>query len=165
MVTLGLFGNFTIIGVYWRSKTEKTIAYLLTFNATVDNLLLLASFSIFTLANCFHLAVESVPYLFACAQTASTLSVWLDCFMAFERYLAVCRPIKHRRWSSQSSSTLIGIGILTILAAIYELPRFWEVRIAWVKHCDGSMDWRPQGEPVRNTTWFRNGKLLAGYLL
>lgn len=54
--------------------------------------------------------------------------------------------------------------ILTVIAFIYELPRWWEIDVLWVTHCDQTIDWFASAQPVRNSSWFQDGKLIVGYM-
>lgn len=63
-----------------------------------------------------HFAVETAPYVFALGQTCSTLSVWLGCLITFERFWAVCHPIKHREWFDKLPIVLGIIGALTLFS-------------------------------------------------
>lgn len=101
LTAFGFFGNSLILLIYTgRKERHQSISIILSFLAVVDNLMLILSFLIFTLANLLHILVDLVQYLFALALMLATLSVWIDCLISFERFLAACRPMKHKAWLS-----------------------------------------------------------------
>jgi hypothetical protein len=121
LTVFGIFGNSLILLIYTGQKERhQSISIILSFVALVDNLMLIFTFLIFTLANLLHIMVNFVQYLFALALTLATLSVWIDCLISFERFLAVCRPMKHKAWLSGQLCRPIAIMIiLTVVAFIY----------------------------------------------
>lgn len=118
LFAFGFVGNCIILMVCLGEKQERkqTISIILSYVAISDNWMLLCSLSIFTFAKRLHFAVNTVPYVFALGQTCSTLSVWLDCFITFERFLAVCHPHKHRAWCDSLPKAFAILATLTLLA-------------------------------------------------
>lgn len=140
-----------------------TIQFLVCYVAICDNLMLICSFWIFTLAKFFHFTVGFVPFLFSFGQTFSTISVWLDCFLTFERFLSVSFPIKHEKICGNLKKTSKILIILSLLAIFFELPRFWEIKIVWQKNCAGNLVWVSASNPMRETEIYSSAKLLVGY--
>lgn len=165
IATFGTIGNLGILAVYLGDRRErrKSISIILSYVAVCDILLLFCSIWVFTIAKHFAIGVATVPYIFAVGQTCSTLTVWLDCLMTFERFLAICHPMRHRKLYDRFSITLKILFFITLLAILFELPRYWELDIEWIRHCDNYLDWRSKSTYVRDTAIYQYGKLVIAH--
>uniref|UniRef100_A0A914CEQ7 G-protein coupled receptors family 1 profile domain-containing protein n=1 Tax=Acrobeloides nanus TaxID=290746 RepID=A0A914CEQ7_9BILA len=65
------------------------------------------------------------------SNTALTASVWLMCALMFERYRTLCSPLTRalhaRSWSSKRIHIIL--SIVSLVAILYSLPRFFEIGI------------------------------------
>ncbi|XP_072044816.1 somatostatin receptor type 5-like [Amphiura filiformis] len=150
IVTFGLFWNLAMLFVVYRVKSMRNttnvylsnlavsdaallvtsgIQYLTTYsNASID---LASDFSFATPLGC--LAFEMAAELF---YFASVFLVWL---VTFERYLAVCHPMRHlkikgKRWTV---SMTIGVWIASLSIAVLAYP-YHEVQQICVRWPDES---------------------------
>lgn len=90
------------------------------------------------------------------SNTALTASVWLMCALMFERYRTLCSPLTRalhaRSWSSKRIHIIL--SIVSLVAILYSLPRFFEIGIGL----------NPNGEyQLMQTSLVQNQLYMVGY--
>ncbi len=131
---VGLAGNSLSIPVLCSRAMDSVFNRLLVFLAIFDNVYLLLS-----LADCFrrHLGTVLVhkyafgPVLYGLHNAIMTCSIYMTVVLAFERYLAVSKPIEYhntvnsgKRWVRLARYVLP----VLLLAVVFNLPKFFELR-------------------------------------
>ena len=74
----------------------------------------------------FYFLTDHLPTIF------HTASVWLTVALATQRYVYVCRAMEARRWCTIQNS-LIAIAVIYVVAVLYQLCRFVEMRYTAVE--------------------------------
>ena len=132
---LGIAGNSISFLVLRKDKQTPVASLLLQALAVADNL--------FLLMWCIHFSVKDLltftgmkpftnfhwqyirTYTFPLLYVTQTMTIWHTVFIAFTRYMAVCRPYNASRICN-IPTVRNGIITIALLSFAYNLPRFFE---------------------------------------
>ncbi|XP_018494335.2 cholecystokinin receptor type A [Galendromus occidentalis] len=122
---LGLIGNVLVIVTLTRNKRFKVPTNAFLLNLAVSDLLVGVFCMPFTLSGIVFrefifgdLMCKAVPYVQA---VAVAVSAWTLVMISFERYFAVCQPLRCRTWQSSWHAVKL-IIVIWIVALILMLP-------------------------------------------
>ena len=133
LAIFGILGNIVSFVVLCRQKKRLTTNVLLQTLAIADSLILISSILLRSLRfvnwkaynDVFHyvfLALYPCVYFFRLADT------WITVLMTFDRYIAVCHPLK-----AQSICTLrrtyVTIVVIVACTLTFSMPRLFEFRL------------------------------------
>ena len=146
----GLTGNTVSFWIFGKDRVKTSTIFLFQSLAVVDNILLLVVIPIYSIPAfydyCFKAESDFISdiinaFVFPFATLAQTVTVWLTVLVAFNRYVAVCKPYKAARLCTvrQAKCQLTGIVIFSI---VFNLPRFLQPTL--------SLETRPD-----NTTYYK----------
>ncbi|CEF61195.1 G protein-coupled receptor, rhodopsin-like family and GPCR, rhodopsin-like, 7TM domain-containing protein [Strongyloides ratti] len=133
---MGVFLNFICIYVFRQHSKEHTapvIHYYLITLTLWQTAVLLNGFLLYSFPNMYRVYFGSLesyqlfyPYIFAGANITMVASVWVILVLTIDRYLALCKPLKHRYIGKRSRVKRIMI-LVSVLAFFYNIPRFFEI--------------------------------------
>lgn len=144
-ILLNLFGFFGILGniismiILSRPQMRSSINYLLIGLARVDTILIITSILLFGLYGIYpytgymfsyyydiqpHMA-SALYFLTTACHTAST---YLTVTVSFDRFVAVCNPLKARSLCTYRRARIYVISVM-IFSIIYNIPKLWESNI------------------------------------
>jgi hypothetical protein len=127
----GLLGNSLAIIVLSKEKPFSSTSVLLVAIAVADNLVLLANllqktivhfnyyWGAFILYREFHEVAYS--YLYTSVWFAKTTSIYLTVFVAAERFIAVCLPLRAAAICTKKKAYLV-VFLVCILSFMYRIP-------------------------------------------
>jgi len=137
LCVVGIAGNALSIAVLGRDQTNRrTTGFMLQMLAVADAVYLVGCLFIQTL-NCAVKWTDWLPeavrrgwpyvevYAWPMASMAQTTTVWLVVVLTADRYIAICRPL-HAAQYSTVSRVRSAVATVWIVAALYNLPRFFE---------------------------------------
>jgi hypothetical protein len=120
----GLFGNVICVVVLRRDKQRRETTFLLQALAIADGLYIICAILRYPLKHVVRDRADWVmlqPYVFPLLKTCQTLCIWMMVLVTVDRFLFVCHPLrsplKHRG---------AGVIVVTIVAVLYNLPRFFD---------------------------------------
>lgn len=135
---IGLLGNLLSVYVFSRKNMRNSsINILLTGLSVTDFFLLLVVVPIFALppltidksnTDITNFSDYMLTYMYPFALILQTSSIWICMVITFERYMAVCHPLKVGIYCTVDRSKYCLVAVY-ILAVAYNLVRFWEYRI------------------------------------
>lgn len=136
MCTFGLIGNTLSFLVLEWEKRSHVATFLLRVLALVDNFYLLTtgSSSIFSAMMLFLGHTDNVvqPYIMVLVwplvYIAQMATVWMTLLIAFNRYVAICRPFQAQMLCTMNK-TRIQLACLGAFILLYNIPRFCEYEI------------------------------------
>ena len=144
LCAFGIAGNVLSLVVLGRDRTiRRTTGFLMQMLAVTDAAYLVSCLFVSTLNTTVHLtdwlpvAVQrGLPYitvyLHPIAFITLTASVWMVVLLTADRYIAICRPLHAAQYSTLPR--LRGaITVLWVLAVTYNLPAFFEIKVAEVE--------------------------------
>ncbi|XP_022919628.2 FMRFamide receptor [Onthophagus taurus] len=145
----GILGNIISMIILSRPQMRSSINYLLIGLARIDTVLIITSILIFGLVgiypytgclfNYFFVVMPHIaPYLFPIATVAQTASVYLTVTVSFDRYIAVCKPLRARSLCTYGRARIYVICIV-IFSILYNLPKLWESQIRSDFHEEANM--------------------------
>ncbi len=135
MCLIGFIGNAMSIAVLYRDQDKKnTTSWLLQTLAVVDTLYLMSCF-LYQTVNTVCTFTEwipqlketfpwALPYVWAIASIAQTITVWTVLLVTLDRYIAICMPLKVHLRSLERAKLAVIIVVLS--AIVYNIPRFFE---------------------------------------
>ena len=137
LCVVGIAGNALSIAVLGRDQTNRrTTGFMLQMLAVADAVYLVCCLFYQTL-NCAVKWTDWLPeavrrgwpyvevYAWPMASMAQTATVWLVVVLTADRYIAICRPL-HAAQYSTVSRVRSAVATVWIVAALYNLPRFFE---------------------------------------
>lgn len=107
----------------------------------------------------FFVYPKIVRYLYPLSTTVQMATVYLTLTVTMERYVAVCLPLKARSLCTTSRARY-AILIISIISIIYNLPRFWEVKLRQQWHAEANLT----VNCIVGTTLRRNKLYIALYV-
>ncbi|XP_057550998.1 olfactory receptor 52I2-like [Hippopotamus amphibius kiboko] len=130
MYTIALLGNTLIVAVIWMNSTLQEPMYcFLCVLAAVD--IVMASSVVPKMVSIFSLGHSSISFNACFTQmyfvhAATTAETGLLLAMAFDRYVAICKPLHYRR--ILTPQVTLGMSVtITIRAIIFMTPLSWMV--------------------------------------
>ncbi|CAB3410390.1 unnamed protein product [Caenorhabditis bovis] len=142
-VVTGIILNAFSVYIFLRCDRSGTpaIQYYLVTLTLWQTALLANAFLLYSLPNLLfgHLVAQGsyvylYPYVYTFANTTHTGSVWIVLTLTIDRYLALCQPLKHRAIGKKSRVRRL-MMIVSLLAVLFSVPRFFEVHV--IPICDG----------------------------
>ena len=143
---LGMFGNILSLFILHQDKYPGPTFYSLRFLAGSDTCLLISAFlaqnipmicyqtgSIGTF--CYYV-VAIRPYIWPVVNITQLTTIWLTLLISAERYVAICHPLKARKMCTIEKVKGATITI-TIVAILYNIPKWFEFRTTEWKRCGG----------------------------
>jgi neuropeptide Y receptor type 1 len=138
LCVMGFIGNALSIAVLYRDHDKKnTTNWLLQTLAVVDTLYLFTCFFIQTLSTIQdytewiptmrEVFSHMMPYIWAVASIAQTITVWTVMLVTIDRYIAVCMPLQTHLRSLQRAK--LAVVVVCLLAILYNIPRFFERKV------------------------------------
>jgi len=137
LCALGIAGNLLSIIVLGRDHTtRRTTGFMLQMLAVADVVYLISCLFYQTI-NCAVKWTDWLPpavhhgwpfvevYAWPTASVAQTATVWLVVVLTVDRYIAICHPLHAAEYSTMSRVRR-AVATVWILAAAYNLPRFFE---------------------------------------
>ncbi|XP_059616844.1 FMRFamide receptor-like [Phlebotomus argentipes] len=136
---LGILGNVLSMVILSRPQMRSSINYLLIGLARCDIVLILTSVLLFGIPSIYpytgylffyhyYIYPNISPYVFPIAMVAQTASIYLTFTVTLERFVAVCHPLQVRALCTYGRAKLY-VVVCIVFAILYNLPRFWEVRV------------------------------------
>lgn len=133
MCVLGLCGNTISILVLQKDRHNRVAVFLLQSLALADNSILCISFITLSvvyglehvvardeLFNYFkHIALK---YTSPLGNIALSIGIWLTVLLAINRYIAVCRPFKAKRWLTMTIAR-VQVAVVVTLSVVLNIPR------------------------------------------
>ncbi|XP_040583738.1 FMRFamide receptor-like [Lepeophtheirus salmonis] len=135
---VGLIGNILSIHILTKPQMKNSINCLLVGLASSDFLLIVTSICMFGLASAAKIETTFslfyilkifpyiIPYIYPIGMIAQTGSVYLTVCVSFERYIAVCWPLKASSLCTHGRAKLYVVSVV-MLAFVYNIPRFFEI--------------------------------------
>uniref|UniRef100_A0A0N5CDH1 G_PROTEIN_RECEP_F1_2 domain-containing protein n=1 Tax=Strongyloides papillosus TaxID=174720 RepID=A0A0N5CDH1_STREA len=133
---MGVILNMICIYVFRQHAKEHTapvIHYYLMTLTLWQTAVLLNGFLLYSFPNMYRVYFGSLesyqlvyPYVFAGANITMVASVWVVLALTIDRYLALCKPLKHRYIGKRPRVKRIMV-LVSILAFLYNIPRFFEI--------------------------------------
>lgn len=136
---MGIFGNLASIHVLSRKQMRSSVNFILMALATSDLLLIVTSILIFALTTVYPYTGYLIDYYFKAfpiitlaafplASICQTVSVYMTFLISFERYIAVCRPLRAKSFCTRRRAKLL-IFMFVLFSVVYNLPRFFETSL------------------------------------
>ncbi|XP_006870305.1 PREDICTED: olfactory receptor 52I2-like [Chrysochloris asiatica] len=130
MYTMALLGNILIVTVIWMDSTlQEPMYWFLCVLAAVD--IVMASSVVPKMVNIFCSGDNSISYNACFTQmyfvhAATAVETGLLLAMAFDRYIAICKPLHYKR--ILTPQVMLGMSVvITIRAIIFMTPLSWMV--------------------------------------
>ncbi len=134
----GLIGNTLSFLVLQSEKHSHVATFLLQVMAVADNLLLICAgfVQIYAATTIYYIYGVHLPALSAymplvawpLAHTTQLGTVWITVLIAFNRYIAICRPFQARKLCTMVR-VRIQVVIVVLFCFLYNIPRFFEYRV------------------------------------
>lgn len=133
----GLFGNTLSINILWGKDMRNAFNCLLIVLAAVDSFLILFAMFDYSFVRAFGLTFDLYTYMFPYFLYPATnvvlcMSIFMVVAIAFERFLAVCRPYEYRAMSTTQSVTTRVLklsGPVFVIAFLINIPKFFETKL------------------------------------
>ena len=138
LVVISTLGNPLTIYIFSRQKlTPSTLLFMVL--AILDFILMLLSFFIIALPNLIQtnplysdismfLTAYGVPVLII----NFCMSTWVVVLMAWNRYLAITRPLYYHR-ITKIKFVCLQLAVLFVISVIFVIPRFFEIEVLPIK--------------------------------
>lgn len=134
----GLICNVVCLLVFCKSANRPRIYIYLTVLTIWDIALLISSFLLYSLPVLLHgrfyifgAYVQMYPFFYTIANITHSGSIWTTVILAVERYMALCRPMKHIMWDTNSRAKLL-LSVVALFSVLYQVPKYFEIHI---KYC------------------------------
>ena len=127
---IGIIGNFCIIGIFTRSRKQKTFHRLMMMLATFDTFYIIFSFLLFSFPSMIKGYDDSafynylLPVILPLNHIVLTGSVYSKLSITIERYLIVCHPFYV--WSHKGKARLYILPTF-LFSVLYNIPKFFEI--------------------------------------
>ena len=132
LCVFGIIGNILSVIVLDRDDVmRKTTRFLLQNVAVADIGFLVSCIFIFTLDGFTDINVQNVfaitvPYMLPMASIFQMTTTYAVVIVTVDRYIAICRPLQSVKISTMRNARW-AVGITWVVAAIYNIPRFFEL--------------------------------------
>ena len=139
MCMFGLVGNTLSFCVLRRERRAHVATFLLCALAVVDNFYLIVVGGTSVYAALINFIGHSgnaiqaylVVFIWPFAYIAQMAAVWMTVHIAFNRYIAICRPFQAPQLCTMHR-TRVQLATLATLIVLYNIPRFCEFKISYV---------------------------------
>ncbi|CRK98194.1 CLUMA_CG011557, isoform A [Clunio marinus] len=136
---MGIFGNMASIRVLSHKQMRSSPNFILIALASSDLILIITSILLFALTTIYpyngclkHYYFVTQPMLagltYPVAIIAQTISVYMTFLISFERYIAVCHPLKAKSFCTQTR-TKMSIFVIVFMSILYNIPKFFEINL------------------------------------
>lgn len=136
---MGIFGNIASIRVLSHKQMRSSPNFILIALASSDLILIVTSILLFALTTVYPYTGYMKRYFFTTspklagityplAMIAQTISVYMTFLISFERYIAVCHPLKAKSFCTQARTKLF-IFAIVLLSILYNLPKLFEIQL------------------------------------
>ncbi|CAI5449165.1 unnamed protein product [Caenorhabditis angaria] len=139
IIIFGILANITSVRVFThRIMASSSINWYLAVLSASDTVILVSSFFVLTLPRFgeffsfwigSYISYSLTPYMFPIMTTAQTCSVYMTVGVSIHRYIGVCHPYKSVEWLPKKRVTWFIAGLIAF-SSIYNIPKFFEVRVA-----------------------------------
>ena len=144
---VGFIGNSVTIAVLRRDRDpqrQRSTNFLLETLAVADVIFLAFAFFFYpfkrmamrseALTTVSQILPYLITYLYPFAAIAHIMTIWIVVLVTFDRYLAICKPLRTDLRSVRRLK--MTVGVLFILAVILNLPHFFEIEVAFSVNCE-----------------------------
>ena len=140
----GLAGNFLSLIVMMSERGSHVARFLLEVMAVTDNLFLAtAGFAQIVQATLMYfdnwthpILAYSAVIVWPLVQTTQMATVWMVVLVAFNRYVAICRPFQAPMLCTRKR-VRIQIASILIFVTLYNIPRFFENELVYEVSSEG----------------------------
>ena len=142
----GLIGNTVSFCVFGKDKVKTSTIFLFQSLAVVDNILLVAVVPVYSIPAFYEYYFESESdiladiinaFVFPFAILAQTVTVWMTVLVAFNRYVAVCKPYKAARLCTVRQAKC-QLAVVVLCSVIFNLPKFFQPTLSLETKPDNS---------------------------
>ncbi|XP_063636054.1 cholecystokinin receptor type A-like [Cydia splendana] len=123
--TLSISGNCMVIATLANNKRMRTVTDVYLLNLAISDFLLGVFCVPFTLVGQIYRRFLFGPFLCRIIPFLQAVSVSVDVWtlvaISLERYFAICRPLKSRKWQTQCHAYKM-IGLVWLLSVMLNLP-------------------------------------------
>ncbi|XP_063375040.1 cholecystokinin receptor type A-like [Cydia amplana] len=123
--TLSISGNCMVIATLANNKRMRTVTNVYLLNLAISDFLLGVFCVPFTLVGQIYrrflfgpVLCKIIPFLQA---VSVSVDVWTLVAISLERYFAICRPLKSRKWQTKCHACKM-IGLVWLLSLMLNLP-------------------------------------------
>lgn len=157
---LGILGNIISMIILSRPQMRSSINYLLIGLARIDTVLILTSILLFGLPGIypysglmftyyFVVYPHITTFVFPLAMIVQTASVYLTLTVSFERFVAVCHPLRARSLCTYGRARIY-VVVIIVFSVVYNLPKLWETKIRNEWHPEANVTvYCPRATPLR----------------
>lgn len=136
---VGIFGNIATIRVLTQRQMRSSVNFILIALASSDLIFILTAILLLgpttfypyngQLKDYYFVAQPKMTiYLFPLAMIAQTISIYMTFLISCERFIAVCHPLKARGYLTHARTKMC-IFLAVVLSVVYNIPKFFEVKI------------------------------------
>ena len=128
---IGFLGNLAFFLLLARVKTMRTLTNFYLANLAIADIVVLlvkighltSSYhqSILVWSEPFQNNIECVANVFLCVLSYCA-SIMLITFINFDRYFAICKPVKYRLMKNKKRVSFISISVIWLVSAIFACP-------------------------------------------
>lgn len=133
LCVLGLCGNTISILVLQKDRHNRVAVFLLQSLALADNSILCICFLTLTVLYGLEHVVAgnelfvifrhiALKYTSPLGNIALSSGIWLTVLLAINRYIAVCRPFKAKRWLTMTYAR-VQVAVVVTLSVLLNIPR------------------------------------------
>lgn len=131
VMVFGVIANSLSIIVLTRVRMQSSTNWYLAALAVFDLMYLIFNFTL-SLKHRHNVKNSAwynyyLPWAYPLADISSNTSVWLVVTFTIERYIAVCHPIRGKRWCTQGRAKLATV-VVCIFSVLCTIPTFFERR-------------------------------------
>lgn len=162
---MGIFGNIATIRVLTQRQMRSSVNFILIALAASDltfivtAILLLGPTTVYPyngqLKDYFFVAQPNMTrYLFPLAMIAQTISIYMTFLISCERFIAVCHPLKARGYLTHAWTKMC-ILVAVVLSVLYNIPKFFEVKIVEGNDEEYGSFYRVSASPLRVNEYYK----------
>ena len=170
LVVISTLGNPVTIYIFSRQKlTPSTLLFMVL--AILDFLFMLLSFFIIALPNLItdrplfsdvsmFLTVYGVPVFII----IYCMSTWVVVLMAWNRYLAISRPLYYHR-ITKIKFVCIQLAVLFVASVIFVIPRFFEMKVYHIEPAFKGHNYGTEVTELHNNKYYQLYYRIVAYLV